>query len=138
MVISPDLAPPTQSQGAPWTATAQTYVIRVGAGGFAGSGAATTQAQQQRQQMVDQFGRQRRGVVEGYQADVLSAIADIERKGEFEFGGGGSDADTSKASSLVKDALSTIQSKLPATGTDANQSTIESDPMQDWYDQQYG
>ena len=109
-----------------------------GAGGFAGSGAATTQAQQQRQQMVDQFGRQRRGVVEGYQADVLSAIADIERKGEFEFGGGWSDADTSKASSLVKDALSTIQSKLPATGTDANQSTIESDPMQDWYDQQYG
>jgi hypothetical protein len=57
-----------------------------GAGGFAGSGAATTQSQQQRQQMVDQFGRQRRGVVEGYQADVLSAIGDIERKGEFEFG----------------------------------------------------
>ena len=59
-----------------------------GAGGFAGSGAATTQSQQQRQQMVDQFGRQRRGVVESYQADLLSAIGDIERKGEFEFASG--------------------------------------------------
>ena len=31
------------------------------------------------------IGRQRRGVVEGYQADLLSAIRDIERKGDFEF-----------------------------------------------------
>ena len=37
MTISPDLAPTTQSIGAPWTATAQTYVIRVGAGGYAGN-----------------------------------------------------------------------------------------------------
>jgi hypothetical protein len=57
-----------------------------GAGGFAGSGAATTQVQKQREQMIGQFGRQQRGVVEGYQADVLAGIQDIERKGEFEFG----------------------------------------------------
>jgi hypothetical protein len=57
-----------------------------GAGGFAGSGAATTQAQKQREQMIGQFGRQQRGVVEDYQADVLAGIQDIERKGEFEFG----------------------------------------------------
>jgi len=57
-----------------------------GAGGFAGSGAATTQAQKQREQMIGQFGRQQRGVVEDYQADLLSGIGDIERKGEFEFG----------------------------------------------------
>ena len=108
-----------------------------GAGGFAGSGAATTQSQQQRQQMVDQFGRQRRGVVEGYQADVLGAIADIEQKGEFEFGSGWSDADASKAASLVKNAASMVQSKLPAQ-TGVNQNTTTVDPMQDWYDQQYG
>jgi hypothetical protein len=36
--------------------------------------------------MIGQFGRQQRGVVEGYQADVLAGIQDIERKGEFEFG----------------------------------------------------
>ena len=57
-----------------------------GAGGFSGSGAATTQAEKQREQMIGQFGRQQRGVVEDYQADLLSGIGDIERKGEFEFG----------------------------------------------------
>ena len=33
-------------------------------------------------------GRQRRGVVEGFQADLLSGIRDIEQKGEFTFGQG--------------------------------------------------
>ena len=102
--------------------------------GFGRSGIGSQQLESTMTGLYTDIDRQRRGVVEGYQADLLSAIGDIERKGEFEFGGGWSDADASKASSLVKDALSTIQSKLPATG----QSTIESDPMQDWYDQQYG
>jgi len=56
-----------------------------GAGGFAGSGAPQVAAQRQREQMMEKFGQQRRGVVEGYQADVLGAIRDIEQKGEFEF-----------------------------------------------------
>jgi hypothetical protein len=30
--------------------------------------------------------RRRRGVVEGFQSDLLSSISDIERLGEFEFG----------------------------------------------------
>ena len=32
--------------------------------------------------------RQRRGVVEGFQSDLLSSIRDIEEKGDFTFGQG--------------------------------------------------
>jgi hypothetical protein len=55
---------------------------------FAGAGAPQTAMQRQREQMMTKYGQQKRGVVEGYQADLLSAIRDIEEKGEFEFGVG--------------------------------------------------
>ena len=130
-----------------------------GAGGFAGSGAATTQTQQQRQQMVDQFGRQRRGVVEGYQADVLSAVGDIERKGEFEFGKEGwgeASEDLAKAQLLASKSgpMGALGRKMLAelakkgivpqatqgnvtnpTQADDSQAT---QAMQSYYDQQYG
>lgn len=54
--------------------------------GFAGGGAGTMGQSRARQQLQRGFGSQRRGLVEGYQADLLSAIADIEGKGGFEFG----------------------------------------------------
>ena len=54
--------------------------------GFAGSGIGQRQAQQAFGDLRSDIARQRRGVVEGFQADLLSAIEDIERKGEFEFG----------------------------------------------------
>ncbi|SVE03012.1 uncharacterized protein METZ01_LOCUS455866, partial [marine metagenome] len=52
---------------------------------FAGEGASGVAQQQARTGMMQQYGTQRRGVVEGYQADVLSAISDIEHKAGFEF-----------------------------------------------------
>ena len=54
--------------------------------GFAGSGIGQRQAQQAFGDLRTDVARQRRGVVEGFQADLLSAIGDIEAKGEFEFG----------------------------------------------------
>ena len=54
--------------------------------GFAGSGIGQRQTQQAFGDLTTDVARQRRGVVEGYQADLLSAIGDIEAKGEFEFG----------------------------------------------------
>ena len=54
--------------------------------GFAGSGIGQTQSQQAFGDLQTDVARQRRGVVEGFQADLLSAIRDIEAKGEFEFG----------------------------------------------------
>ena len=55
--------------------------------GFAGSGIGQRQVQQAFGDLRTDIARQRRGVVEGFQADLLSAIEDIERKGEFEFSG---------------------------------------------------
>jgi hypothetical protein len=52
---------------------------------FAGAGADTLAQQQARQGITQQYGTQRRGITEGFHADVLSAVRDIERKGEFEF-----------------------------------------------------
>jgi len=52
---------------------------------FAGEGASGVAEQKARQGIMQQYGTQRRGVVEGYQADVLAGIRDIEQKGEFEF-----------------------------------------------------
>ena len=52
---------------------------------FAGEGASGVAKQTARKGIEEQYGTQRRGVVEGYQADVLAGIRDIERKGEFEF-----------------------------------------------------
>jgi hypothetical protein len=52
---------------------------------FAGAGAPALAQQQARQNIMKQYGSQRRGIVEGYHADVLSAVRDIEREGDFEF-----------------------------------------------------
>ena len=57
--------------------------------GFAGAGIGAGAAQQARAGVGREFQRGRRGIVEGFQADLLGAIGDIEAKGEFEFGGGG-------------------------------------------------
>jgi hypothetical protein len=54
--------------------------------GFAGGGAGSMGQSRARQGLQRQFGTQRRGLVEGYQADLLSALSDIEGKGGFEFG----------------------------------------------------
>ena len=54
--------------------------------GFAGGGAGAMGQSRAREGLQRQFGTQRRSLVEGYQADLLSAIADIEGKGGFEFG----------------------------------------------------
>ena len=61
--------------------------------GFAGSGIGQRQAQQAFGDLRTDIARQRRGVVEGFQADLLSAIEDIERKGEFEFSGAAATGD---------------------------------------------
>ena len=55
---------------------------------FAGAGAPQTAMQRQREQMMTKYGQQKRGVVEGYQADLLSAIRDIEERAEITFGSG--------------------------------------------------
>jgi len=56
--------------------------------GFAGGGAGAVGQAQARKELQRGVGTQRRGIVEGYQADLLSAVADIEAKGGFEFGEG--------------------------------------------------
>jgi len=56
--------------------------------GFAGGGAGAVGQARARKELQRGVGTQRRGVVEGYQADLLSAVADIEAKGGFEFGEG--------------------------------------------------
>ena len=54
--------------------------------GFAGGGAGAVGQAQARKGLERGVATGRRGVVEGYQADLLSALADIEGKGGFEFG----------------------------------------------------
>jgi len=71
--------------------------------GFAGGGAGTMGQSRARQQLQRGFGSQRRSLVEGYQADLLSAIADIEGKGGFEFGSTTGGADT-RAGGVFDDA----------------------------------
>ena len=55
---------------------------------FAGAGAPAVAKQKAREQTMKQFGQQRRGVVESYQADLLGSIRDIEQRGEFTFATG--------------------------------------------------
>ena len=62
--------------------------------GFAGGGAGAVGQARARKELQRGVGTQRRGVVEGYQADLLSALADIESKGGFEFGAGGGELGT--------------------------------------------
>ena len=76
--------------------------------GFAGGGAGSMGQSRAREGLQRQFGTQRRGLVEGYQADLLGAIADIEGKGGFEFGSGtagsgysGSISDTEALSTMA-------------------------------------
>ena len=54
--------------------------------GFSGSGIGQSQLSRTFGDLTSDVARQRRGVVEGFQADLLGAIGDIERAGEFEFG----------------------------------------------------
>ena len=54
--------------------------------GFGGSGIGAGAAQQARAGVGQEFQRGRRGIVEGFQGDLLTAVRDIESKGEFEFG----------------------------------------------------
>jgi len=58
--------------------------------GFGGSGIGAGAAQQDRAGVGQEFQRGRRGIVAGFQADLLAGIRDIEAKGEFEFGSDGS------------------------------------------------
>jgi hypothetical protein len=57
-------------------------------GGFAGAGAGAQAFGQQYGGLMGEQARQRRGVVEGFQSDLLSSIRDIEEKGDFVFGQG--------------------------------------------------
>ncbi len=58
---------------------------RMGGTGL-GIGTGGQQFQQQIASLSGDVARRRRGVVEGFQSDLLSAIGDIERAGQFEFG----------------------------------------------------
>ena len=58
---------------------------RMGGTGL-GVGTGMQQFQQQLAGLSGDVERRRRGVVEGFQSDLLSSISDIERLGEFEFG----------------------------------------------------
>ena len=62
-------------------------------GEFAGGGVGAGAAQQARAGVGQELQRGRRGIVEGFQADLLAGIRDIEAKGEFEFGGSGGSID---------------------------------------------
>ena len=80
------------------TAGARTGLLNIGKEGrltgartgFAGGGGWMNP--EARQAVQRQFGSQKRGIVESYQADLLSAISDIEQKigGDFTFGSRGS------------------------------------------------
>ena len=58
---------------------------RMGGTGL-GIGTGGQQFQQQLSGLAGDVAQRRRGVVEGFQSDLLSAIGDIERAGQFEFG----------------------------------------------------
>ena len=76
--------------------------------GFAGSGIGQRQTQQAFGDLRTDVARQRRGVVEGFQADLLSAIGDIEAKGQFEFGG------ASPASNLIVQSVEDYMQNNPS------------------------
>ena len=126
------------------------------AGGFAGAGAGGQAFQQQLGGLRSDIGRQRRGVVEGFQSDLLSAIGDIEAKGEFEFGAEEASSKLAKAQQLAEQGgLKGMTGrlalkKLAAQGIvpQANQGNVANptqlDTFQDtqdmdaYYGQQYG
>jgi hypothetical protein len=68
---------------------AQMYAAqRTAGGGFSSPVGGAQQFQQQYAGLMGQQGTQRRGVVEGFQSDLLSGIRDIEQRGDFTFGQG--------------------------------------------------
>lgn len=107
--------------------------------GFAGSGIGQRQTQQAFGDLRTDVARQRRGVVEGFQADLLGAIGDIEAKGEFEFG-----TSPEAMGAVVKDSLSRIRDAAEQRGFNLTQPTMmqpsqeQEDEMQSYYDSMYG
>jgi hypothetical protein len=73
-------------------------------GGFAGQGAGTQAFQEGMSGFKTDIDRKRRGVVEGFQSDLLSSIGDIEDKAGFTFGQGpgGDDQMESEITELMK------------------------------------
>ena len=70
-------------------ALSQMYAAQRNMGGrFAGAGAGAQAFGQQYSGLLGEQARKRRGVVEGFQSDLLSGIRDIEEKGDFVFGQG--------------------------------------------------
>jgi len=72
-------------------------------GGFAGAGAGAQAFGQQYGGLMDEQARKRRGVVEGFQSDLLSSIRDIEEKGDFTFGQG--DGGMTQAEMRIQDLI---------------------------------
>jgi hypothetical protein len=114
--------------------------IAAGQRGFSGSGIGQRETRQSFGDLRTDVARQRRGVVEGYQADLLSAIGDIEQKGEFEFG-----TSPEAMGARVKDVVNRMQNTLAQQGItppQAPQPTVPSTPeeqeMSDYYDRMYG
>ena len=98
--------------------------------GFGRSGIGSQQLESSMTNLYTDIDRQRRGVVEGYQADLLSAIGDIERKGEFEF-------DRDAPGQTPPPGLTDIMNQNPNMSLAAAEEQYEQE-MQDYYDQQYG
>ena len=97
-----------------------------GGGGFAGAGAGAQAFQQQLGGLHSGVAQKRRGVVEGFQSDLLSAIGDIEAKGEFEFGTSGG-----------FDPVADIMSKNPSL-TKEEAEEMHAKNVDAYYGQQYG
>ena len=103
----------------------------VGQRGFGRSGIGSQQLESAVTGLTTDIDRQRRGVVEGYQADVLAGIQDIERKGEFEF-------DRSAVASVATPpGVTNIMNQNPNMSQDDAEEQYEQE-MQGYYDQQYG
>ena len=102
--------------------------------GFAGSGIGQTQSQQAFGELRSDVARQRRGVVEGFQADLLSAIGDIERKGEFEFGTS-PEALGARAQNVLSSFKNTLaQQGITVPSQQAAPTATEEQEMQDYFD----
>tara|TARA_R110002153_G_scaffold136696_1_gene286711 strand:- start:2510 stop:3436 length:927 start_codon:yes stop_codon:yes gene_type:complete len=106
---------------------AQMYAAqRSGGGGFASPVGGAQQFQQQYAGLMGEQGRQRRGVVEGFQSDLLSGIRDIEQKGEFEFG-----------SPAGTDPMVAYMQNNPGLTREEAEAQYEQE-QSDYYGQQYG
>ena len=106
--------------------------------GFAGSGIGQTQSQQAFGDLRSDVARQRRGVVEGFQADLLSAIGDIERKGEFEFGTSPEALGARAQNVLISFKITLAQQGITVPSQPAAPTAPEEQEMQDYFDSIYG